>query len=469
MIECSQCGKKIAQFHRVYRGEGYCQTCYQREFKHKSCAKCGNIYRLPRKQPDAICDRCRVDKPCIRCGKEKYDLGKITQYGPVCNSCSVYFREKRACESCGQLSSKLSHTNKNGLGLSLCPSCYSRAKGYQSCPRCGRYRLLQKNENGLMCKKCVEVGDIPCSRCGQDMPAGFGKICQDCYWIGKLAYRLNILKIDIHGKAWQKQLEMFAEWLAQDIGNDKAAMTLLRYLPFFVEASERWTEIPAYSEIILHFKPKKMRQYLKVKQWMEANWHNDVDDSVRVDLAEQDRIKAFEARLEDFPKAKALFGSYQNVLMKKCESGKTKLKSVRLALQPAVGLLEKTGRLPTQTDVDAYLKEKPGQRAAITGFLNHLNREYGLNLKAIAVVNKRQQQGRQKAAMERKLIAYMIKCREKPSTFKQRIWLKMAMPYFHKCALESKSRITQVGDMYRIEQSGQVYNVPLVILYNAVP
>ncbi|OSI09795.1 hypothetical protein BWD10_07350 [Neisseria zoodegmatis] len=110
------------------------------------------------------------------------------------------------------------------------------------------------------------------------------------------------------------------------------------------------------------------------------------------------------------------------------------------------------------------LLEEHNVNNRITGFLNHLNKEYGLNLKAIAVVNKRQQPGRQKAAMERKLIAYMIKCREKPSTFKQRIWLKMAMPYFHKCALESRSSITQVGDMYRIEQSGEVYSVPSLIL-----
>lgn len=106
------------------------------------------------------------------------------------------------------------------------------------------------------------------------------------------------------------------------------------------------------------------------------------------------------------------------------------------------------------------LLEEHNVNNRITGFINHLNREYGQNIKAVAMEDKKRQQYRQKATMERKLIAYMIRCRDEPGAFKRREWLKMAMPYFHKCALESRSRITQVGDMYRIEQNGQVYSVP---------
>lgn len=462
MKECSQCGRKIERFHRVYLGEGWCQICYVREFKHKPCAKCGEIRRLPRKMVDAVCDTCRKSKPCVRCGKTNFAIGKMTPYGPVCGSCSRYFREKKPCEQCGTPSADL--VRAGGQGLRLCRSCYIRAIGTQSCSKCGRYRLLQTVGEERLCKLCAEHGNIPCPHCGSEMPAGKGKSCDDCNWARKLTRRLNILEIDIHSEVWQQQFGLFAEWLAQNVGNAKAAMTLVRYLPFFVESAGCWEKIPAYSKVMLHFKPKRMRRYLKVKQWLEATWHNDVDDSVKARLAEYDRIEVLESKLVNSPQAKTLLQGYRAVLMRKHESGKTTLKSVRLALQPAVGLLEKTGRLPTQADVDAYLKEKPGQKAAITGFINHLNREYGQNIKVVAMVDKKRQQYRQKATMERKLIAYMIRCRDEPGAFKRREWLKMAMPYFHKCALESRSRITQVGDMYRIEQNGLVYSVPRYIL-----
>ncbi|WP_459178177.1 hypothetical protein, partial [Neisseria chenwenguii] len=159
MKDCSQCGKSVAKYHRVFKDDGYCTTCYAREFKLKPCAKCGEVHRLPRKIKDAVCDKCRTDKPCIRCSKQEYHLGKLTQYGPVCNSCAHYFREKKACDDCGMLTTRLSRLDKSGKGKQLCPCCYTAAKGYQTCPKCKKYRLLVETGDSMICKKCATQGE----------------------------------------------------------------------------------------------------------------------------------------------------------------------------------------------------------------------------------------------------------------------------------------------------------------------
>jgi hypothetical protein len=92
------------------------------------------------------------------------------------------------------------------------------------------------------------------------------------------------------------------------------------------------------------------------------------------------------------PAAKAL-AAYQDRLVKRLTADdKSTLRSVRLALRPATSLLllaDKTGaKLPDQTTLDRYLVKAPGQKAAITGFVNFLNEQHGLAL--VSTVNEKQ-------------------------------------------------------------------------------
>ena len=66
------------------------------------------------------------------------------------------------------------------------------------------------------------------------------------------------------------------------------------------------------------------------------------------------------------------------MLQQRFDSGKTSLKSVRLALQPAIDLISSQAitDYPTQDQLNQYLVKKSGQTAAITGFINHLKSEY---------------------------------------------------------------------------------------------
>lgn len=434
MKDCSQCGKSVEKYHRIFKGEGYCTTCYVREFKPKPCAKCGEVHRLPRKIENAVCDKCRTDKPCIRCGKQKYRIGKLTQYGPVCNACAHYFREKKACDSCGTLTTRLSRLDKSGRGKQLCTRCYTAAKGYQTCPKCKKYRLLVETEHDMMCKKCANQGEILCQECSKYIPAGLGNKCHNCIWKNKLNKRIELLGAGIKSKtAIRHGFCLFGKWLATDVGYGKAAMTIERYAGFFQEVAIHWDVLPTYDILLQHFKPKGMRKMLKVRQWLETLSEAKTSQKLTNDLSEQDRIRTLLAKIEAKPVAKSLLAAYYAKLLNKIDTGKTTIKSVRLALQPAVGLMTNLIKLPRQTDVDGYLKQKSGQRAALLGFINFINQEYNLDLKIdkLTVSDKQKIKEKRKQELEKRVIDYVVRCRKNPNAFNLNEWVRLALPYFH--------------------------------------
>lgn len=471
MKDCSQCGKSVEKYHRVFKGEGYCTTCYAREFKPKPCAKCGQIYRLPRSADNLICDKCRNNKPCIRCGKQNHTVGKITQYGVVCNSCAHYFREKRACGRCGNLTARLSRLDKTKIGIQLCTTCYTAAKEHQTCPKCRKYRLLVETDLGLMCKKCATLGKQPCQECGKYIYAGIGSKCRDCVWKDKLNKRVDLLVAGIKAKtALRYAFRLFAAWLATDIGNDKAAMNVERYAPFFQEAANFWDGLPDYPTVLQHFKPGKMRKFLKVKQWLESLESLESLKYTNVlsqDLAEQDRICNLLGKAANNPVAKYLLTAYHDKMMAKLESGKTTLKSVRLALQPAVGLMLNLNKLPSQQNVDEYLKEKPGQRAALVGFIHFLSYEYnlGLKIKKLTSDDKQKLQQKRKQELEKQVIDYVIKCRNNPDAFDLGEWAKLALYYFHDFKIASDYSIQKLENCYLIKISNNIFYIPIIKTY----
>ena len=460
MKSCQDCGKQVTRYHRVYLGTGYCQTCYQREFKPKPCARCNKIHRLPRKMEDAVCDSCRKKQPCIRCGKQEYAIGKITSYGPVCAACAVYFRQKTACDFCGKLTARLSHLDKAGTSFKVCNNCHNAAKGHATCPRCHKYRLLAETAQGRICKKCAEDGFILCSVCHQPAAAGQGSVCSDCRWAETLAHRTRFLSVTIQsGSEWRTAFERFALWLGQDIGHAKAAMTLKRYAPFFCEAAKQWHQIPDYNVILGHFKPKGMRKCLKVKEWLENTLSGSVSEALVTELVERDRIQALLEKLASNQYADKLIQPYYQELLQRHHDKRIGLKTVRLALQPAVGLLQTVCAVLTQDDVNSYLKHKPGQANALSGFLNHLKRHEGMQL--VAQANRQKAKAMKDDPLERKLIAYVTQCREEPDGFKRQQWLKLAMPYFYKRPLPKSCTVQELGDRFRLtSQDGSVYFLP---------
>ena len=258
-VVCDECGKGSRKITRVHHGHKYCPTCYAREFKRRLCPKCGNYARLPRRDMAAVCRRCAVGRPCTRCGKTDFRVGRVTHSGPVCNSCAKYFREAETCELCGELSKRLTRVSRFNHNLRLCPKCAHADHG--NCQTCHHHRLLTVTDDGRrLCNVCLDGGMIPCQECGQSMPAGRGTQCEPCYWRSLLKNRIAMNRAASSVPVMADHFEQFGTWLGTTVGDNKAAITVNRYLSFFLEIEKVWQAIPDYARLIAHFSAEGLRR-----------------------------------------------------------------------------------------------------------------------------------------------------------------------------------------------------------------
>lgn len=467
---CDECGRLTANYQRVYRGSRYCGSCYARVLQPRRCSRCNKITRLHVGEPEALCRQCERDVPCVRCGKLSYSIGRITPYGPVCNACSVHFREERPCIRCGKLSRLLSRNLKAGIEEQVCPACQRVDHG--TCSRCRRSRQLLDDDHGRkVCKTCLEGGSIPCSQCNKPMPAGRGQRCESCYWAGLAAKRAatasEVFPLREHAEVFRD----FARWLCTEVGAQKAAVTLLKYLPFFVEVASLGVKTPPYPELLQYFSTMGLRRNLLPMRFFELTSRVVVDEQQKQDASDQRRI---EATLSGAPSAsclRELLHQYHGALRRRLAAGKTSLRSVRLSLTPAAALLTiaaESGRsLPTQDDLLQYLSSTPGQWAAVTGFVNFLSVEHGAPLQMPAKTESRST-FRLRRGLERAIAKQLESDLSEPAA--RAALLESALRYFHhmparvaKQAVAGGSLTASTDGSAFVFHAGTSYRLPLEV------
>mgnify|MGYP003384519698 CR=1 FL=1 len=428
---CDGCANYLIKVHRRYKAKCYCDRCYGRLFKHAVCPGCGKTAKLFTLDVDAVCQACEANHPCIRCGKEHFSLGKLTAAGPVCNSCSPYFRQAEPCQACGAMSQKLSRISRLGGDLRLCPRCASQ--DYATCQACHHYRLLQVADDGrLLCTACRVRGNIICPHCGGEMPAGRGQQCEPCYWTGALQKRLSSSLTAFKHENMRVVFDQFGKWLLQEIGPRQSALKIRRFWPFFVAIDVKWKKLPSYAALVEHFGAERLRRVRLPMRWMSSQMQVNVNAEQREADSEKRRINAMFANFDKPTLTYKALATYRDHLMLRQQKGTTTLRSVRLALSPAAALLRLVKAsgvlLPTQTILKTYLRHAPGQRAALTGFINWINKKHSLGL----VLKK----GAKKIAKKRKRtvenqLLEMLLVPEESEVF-QRRWLSLGLVYFHR-------------------------------------
>lgn len=449
--------------HRVYRGVRYCTTCYARVFKRRPCSKCGEPARLPLDQPDAVCRHCEVSKPCVRCGRIHARIGLVTPYGPVCNACAPHFRTPEPCDVCCRMSRRLSRVMRLGGQQRLCPRC-ARAE-YATCPSCRRYRLLIVSPDGRqLCRACAERGHVPCPSCDKPMPAGRGKLCEACYWTETCRKRVDMDTAAFSVAAMRGAFGEFGRWLETEVGAPKAALTIHRYLPFFIEIDACWKRIPAYPQLLEHFSAEGLRRVILPMRWLGETRGIEPDSEAREADSERRRIEALGSKIPAGSRAAKVFAGYRCTLMSKFGAGRTSLRSIRLALRPAVSLLmaaDPSGNsLPDQRAIDRYLLSTPGQRAAVTGFVHFLSRN-GAPALAVCVDCKKSQRTRRRA-LEREIML-MAKHPEEGEAFERR-WVGAGLEYFHGVRVSRRALqeafVSRGSEGLRVVVNGGSYFLP---------
>ena len=208
------------------------------------------------------------------------------------------------------------------------------------------------------------------------MPAGYGRRCRDCDGRERAHRRINALAATLEPARIAERFASIGKWLVETVKPERAARDATRYAAFFAEIGEKWGDIPDYAALVAHFSAEGLRRRRRALRWMIERELVSVDTAVRENDSERRRITTCLGRLREGSPAQKVIRDYHAVLEKRVRTGEMTLRSMRLGLTPAMGLLEAAQTagydLPTQETLDALLREVPGQRAALAGFVRWL-------------------------------------------------------------------------------------------------
>jgi hypothetical protein len=298
------------------------------------------------------------------------------------------------------------------------------------------------------------------------MPAGSGKRCDKCYWHDLLKKKVRIDCAALAIPVMSGYFAQFGEWLGNTVGYHKAAITVHRYLPFFIEIEESWRRIPDYKTILEHFGAERLRRVSMPMRWLVEIGLLAVDPKMREENSEKKRIEDALEMFRSGTVERKLLSGYCDRLRERVSQGKSSISSVRLALTPAVGLLQMGLDMgvmpPDQKVLNLYLTKKPGQRAALSGFIGYLNQilqiEIGLPKKSEEAAEKKRERLRQK------LVTLL---RDGKSQGDGLNGLKMALCYFHALSRKMVEQV-RMGDVakagvdgVKVSLGGEEYWIPI--------
>jgi hypothetical protein len=223
----------------------------------------------------------------------------------------------------------------------------------------------------------------------------------------------------------------FGEWLGKEVGYHKAAISLKRYLSFFLEIEKQWKAIPEYAVLLKHFGTLRLRRVLLPMKWMQEASLVVQDSLAKQEDSDQRRIVATLDKVGKSTKERIILDAYLKILMVDLKEENTTLRSIRLAMTPATTLLLKGREMsrmpPDQKVLDSYLEQTPGQRAAVSGFVCYLRDRHSVEIylpKASAGAEKNRR---------KKLEAELIKLMQENGQSKEhcRKLFVTAISYFH--------------------------------------
>lgn len=428
---CDSCGKCVVNIKKKYKGKKFCATCYPRLFSKRLCLGCGAFARLPKHDDEARCNECIKKQPCIRCNLSNKPIGKLTEYGPVCNSCSVYFRAIEPCERCSKPSQKLTRVTRFNDDLRVCPQCASR--DYETCPSCHKYRLLELAPNGLkICKKCQDQPEKQCLNCEEMIAAGCGDLCDSCYWHKNLWFKAK-QNLNLFEYSYLKTIYVqYVEWLENKVGANKAALYIRKHTHFFVQTESLWSDsVPTAHQLLAILRSSGLRKFELVVLWLHEQFGIQISVDKKNDVSEIDQLEKLIASLPHPSLGFEIISAYKNQLENKISRGKTSIRSVRLAIKPAVALMmhmnQGCDQLPSLKDVKSYLAEYSGQAAALTGYINFLNENYDSSIDYLALKKSGFLNQKRKENLERTIVN--LASINDPKNVLE--WVRAGLRYFH--------------------------------------
>ena len=383
---CTHCSGQITSNKFYSLGKTFCSSCYSLYYKLRRCVECGKRKRISRELSIPVCQQCEFQGvACVKCEKNIVKVGVVDVDGPVCHSCVVYYRPHRQCEWCGQSKIGVSRRRLSIGEALICNSCFTNL--FPTCSSCGYKRKIFfcTFDKALYCKTCVEEVRF-CNGCRIEIPAGSGHYCIGCSYFRTLKRRIRVGQKKL-SHYLSKLYEDFGTWMILRRSVHFSAIHINKCLPYFIRLNEltiRLGRYPSYQEVVSEFSVATTRKNLLITLFLDEAGIIKVDCSIKDEYSNLDTIERYMSKFSEASSWSAMLKAYYFELLKKVDLGQTTIRSVRLALTPAVKLLLASRHFgveePNNDILEGVLWVSPGQRSAITGFINFLNRAHDLGL-----------------------------------------------------------------------------------------
>jgi len=448
--KCYHCSVILNEQKRYHVDQVYCTSCYTLFFKLKKCCLCGKRKRIPELQLEAVCKECLYkDIPCVKCGKIRSRITQITKNGPICISCTNKCKYHTPCDWCHGTKYPSSNRNlaTNNEKAYICDICYNNT--LPICSLCSRRRipLTYSLTQEPVCKYCTLKKERNCKTCGTSFPAGIGNYCLHCKQVKTFNKRVLISESYFEPQ-FAELFKQFAYWLGKRRGMQFTSVHLLNYVEYF-QVVEKLTlqlgHVPTYKELISYFTVVMTRKYLSVTLFFNEIKFIEVDRDIQEEFSNLDIIDRYLMFFDSGTTYYQYLGNYHKTLLIKLEQKKTSIRSIRLALSPAVNFLkilkQSNLKTPTNEALYAYLWTTVGQMAAITGFINFLNKSYEFSLKTPQTIElSLLKETKSKKQLQQSLIQLLRKTILSDDQ-KQQLF-KLSIGYFHGIALPKYMRLS---------------------------
>ena len=383
---CFHCSGEIKSNKFYCLGKTYCASCYSLYYELRLCAECGKRKRISRKVEVPVCQQCEFQgNACIKCEKKIVKVGLVHSNGPVCHSCVVYYQPLKKCEWCGKSRIGVAQRRLEHGEALICNSCFTNT--LPTCTSCGykRKAFFYDFSKKYQCRTCIEETRF-CRNCSIKIPAGSGHYCIDCSYYNTLKRRITAGE-QVLKPYFSKLYKGFGMWMMSRRGVNFSAIHINKCLPYFIELNElsiRLNRYPNYQEVVSEFSVATTRKNLLVTLFLDETRTIRVDQAIKSEYSNLDMIERYMGKFSEVSTYHAMLKAYYLELLKKLNLDQTTIRSVRLALTPAVKLLLASEHFgveePNNNILEGVIWVRPGQRSAITGFINFLNRTRDLGL-----------------------------------------------------------------------------------------
>jgi hypothetical protein len=298
--------------------------------------------------------------------------------------------------------------------------------------------------------------------------AGCADLCADCYWHKSLWNKFDQNQNAFEFTYLKQQYESYIDWLEKKVGSHKATLYINKHTHFFLKTEVNWNQsVPTPMQLLAVLRSSGLRKFELVMQWLEEMHGIQVDTDNKKGCSERDQMEKLVQSILQPSLAYDVVLEYKNKLEEKIKRGETSIRSARLAVKPAVALMlsmeGESAQLPNLEHVKAYLAEYSGQAAALTGFINFLNENYGASIDYLKLKKSDFLKTKQKKKLEMELIALTQTDLNDSELILS--WVRNGLRYFHQLpyidALKIKTEmITEIEDGFTVVLNGQYYWLP---------